>query len=214
MTRIVAISDTHTLQNQMELPEADILIHAGDMGGRGSSHEYFEIGNWFKKLKSKFKHRIIVPGNHDGAFQRNAEAVMRDWFDDGVILLLDKGIELEGIKFYGCPWMNQFYNWAFMRDSEAELAQDYAKINDDTQVLITHAPPYGILDKNSNPHDDRCGSKALYQRIKELPKLQHHIFGHIHASHGQVTIGDVTFHNVAMLNEMYLHTNQATIIEV
>lgn len=216
--KIVALSDTHTLQDQVVMPEGqfDILIHAGDMGNMGYEWEYAAIGNWFHKYKSQFKYQIIVPGNHDAAFQSQPEITLHHYFDEDVICLIDKGVEIEGFKFYGCPWMPQFYNWAFMMP-ESELPAIYAKIPDDTEVLITHCPPYGILDNHNRSgsfYDRRCGSLALYNRVKQLPELKHHIFGHIHAGAGTETIDGITFHNVAALNENYRYQNAPQIIEL
>ncbi len=214
--KIVALSDTHTMQNKIEIPDGEILIHAGDAGNLGKFEEYYEIGRWFESLKDRFQYRIIVPGNHDQAFQNNAENVLRQWFDDDVICLIDDEVQLFGYKFYGCPWMPQFYNWAFMMP-ESELAAVYAKIPDDTEILITHSPPFGILDKpagNGFESHRRCGSQALYDRVKQLPKLKHHIFGHLHYSYGTEKIGDVSFHNVASLNENYRVQNPPQVIEV
>lgn len=220
--RIVALSDTHTIQNEVILPEGqfDFLIHSGDMGNVGRFAEYEKIGEWFRSLKDKFKHRIIVPGNHDQAFQHDAPKVMSTWFDSEVICLIDKGVEIDGIKFYGCPWMPRFYDWAFMLH-ESELPAVYANIPDDTEVLITHCPPHGILDKAKRKPRfseaylyDRCGSPALYERVKQLSQLKHHIFGHIHYGYGVEKIDDVTFHNVASLNENYYYQNAPQIIEI
>lgn len=216
MTRIVAISDTHTLQEHIPMPEGDydIMIHAGDMGNVGKYREYSEIGKWFRKYKHQFKHQIIVPGNHDWGFQTQPEMIMQDHFDKDVILLIDKGIELEGIKFYGCPWMPNFMDWAFMKE-EDDLKPHYEAIPDDTQVLITHCPPLNILDKTTERYGAaRCGSVNLLNRIRCLPKLTHHIFGHIHNSYGDVVKDGVSFHNVAILNELYIYHNKPQVINI
>lgn len=219
--RIVALSDTHTLQADVPMPEGqfDVLVHAGDMGNVGKIREYEAIGKWFRSLKHQYRYQIIVPGNHDWGLMRQFDEC-REHFDDDVIFLIDKGVEIDGVKFYGCPWMPNFYDWAFMLP-ENELPAVYAKIPDDTEVLITHCPPYGILDKATRKYRfseayiyDRCGSPALYQRVKQLPNLKHHIFGHIHYGYGTEKIDDVTFHNVASLNENYNYQNAPQIIEV
>lgn len=214
--RIVAVSDTHTLHRQVPIPEGnfDVFIHAGDMGNVGKYREYAEIGKWFHELKSQFKHRIIVPGNHDWGLMTNADMIMQDHFDEDVILLIDKAVELDGVKFYGCPWMPNFMDWAFMRE-EWELAPYYDAIPDDTQVLITHCPPLDILDQTTQKYGyERCGSPNLLDRVKKLPKLTHHIFGHIHHSHGNVVIDGVSYHNVASLNEAYKYANPPQVIEL
>lgn len=209
--RIVALSDTHTLQDQVPLPDGDILIHAGDLGNVGKPHEYIKIGKWFRDLRDKYKHRIFIAGNHDWGLMSHEQAIIGAHFDPDVIYLCDKGVELEGIKFYGTPWMPEFYDWAFMHP-EDELHRYYDAIPDDTEVLITHAPPYGILDRNAG--DDRCGSPTLLARVKQLPNLRHHIFGHIHGGYGTEVIDGVTFHNVSSLNEMYRYQNPPQVITI
>jgi Icc-related predicted phosphoesterase len=211
MVRIVALSDTHCKHKQVFIPDGDILIHAGDMTGLGKYNEFISMGNWFYKMKEKFKHRIIIAGNHDWGLMHQKELILDAHFDSDVIYLEDSGIELESIKFYGTPWMLEYYYWAFMR-TEDELVKYYAAIPDDTEVLITHAPPFGILDKAMD--GDKCGSRALYERIKQLPKLKHHIFGHIHESYGSETINGVGFHNVCSLNGNYRYQNPPAVIDI
>jgi Icc-related predicted phosphoesterase len=214
--RIVATSDTHTKHKQVKMPfeDFDVFIHAGDMTGRGNWHEFISVGNWFRHMRDQFKHRIIVAGNHDWGLEFNSSQIMNDHFDKDVIYLQDKEIIIDGVKFYGCPWMPNFYNWAFMR-TEEELVKYYDAIPDDTQVLITHCPPQGLLDRNKEADDqERCGSFALAERIKQLPKLTHHIFGHIHGGYGSVKVNGVSYHNVAALNEAYMYQNKPHIIEV
>ena len=211
MVTIVAVSDTHTKHKQIPLPEGDVLIHAGDMTGLGKPHEFISVGNWFRAQRDKFKYRVFIAGNHDWGLMRHKNLILAAHFDPEVIYLQDSAVEIEGIKFYGTPWMPEFYDWAFMLPEE-QLKPYYDAIPDDTEVLITHAPPYSILDKNQD--DDRCGSITLYERVKQLPKLKHHIFGHIHGSYGTEQIGDTTFHNVASLNEMYRYQNPPHVIVI
>lgn len=209
--RIVALSDTHRMLHQITIPHGDVLVHAGDLTGRGSYQELLEEGFSLMKLKKKFKHRIVISGNHDFGFQKNKKIILEECFDKDVIYLEDSGIEIDGVKFWGSPWSLPFYNWAFMKPEE-ELIVEYAKIPTDTNILITHCPPHGILDKNAEGY--HCGSVALYNRVKELHELKHHIFGHIHESYGIEEIGDITFHNVCNLNGRYRYTNEPQVIDL
>lgn len=214
IVKLVCLSDTHTKHRQVPIPDGDILIHCGDMTGRGNYHEFISIGNWFRELKDKFKHRIMIAGNHDFGLEINKRIILDAHFDKELIYLQDEAITLEGIKFYGTPWMPPFYDWAFMLD-EGDLKSYYGAIDDDTQVLITHCPPKGILDRNMDADDQvRCGSESLAERIKQLPKLTHHIFGHIHGGYGNVKVNGVSYHNVASLNEAYRYQNPPQIIEI
>lgn len=215
MIKIVAVSDTHTKHKQVIMPEGfhDILVHCGDMTGRGNWNEFISVGNWFRNQKDNFKHRIMIAGNHDWGLELNAKQILNDHFDKDLIYLQDSAVTLEGIKFYGTPWMPNFYNWAFMREEE-ELHKYYDNIPDDTEVLITHCPPLGIMDRNTEDDDqERCGSSTLADRIKALPKLKYHIFGHIHGGYGRVKVNGVSYHNVASLNEQYRYQNPPQVIE-
>lgn len=211
MVRIVATSDTHTKHKEVPVPDGDIFIHAGDLTGLGNYHEYISVGNWFRKLKDQFKYRIMIAGNHDFSLMINKRVIMHDHFDSEVIYLEDSGIKLDGIYFYGSPWTPQYRSWAFMQD-DADLSRYYAHIPNDVDVLITHGPPFGILDKEED--QERCGSRTLLNRVKELKNLKHHIFGHIHESYGEEKIDDVTFHNVCALNGNYRYQNPPQVIDL
>lgn len=209
--KLVCISDTHLNQDDVELPDGDILIHAGDLASLGNFHEFRAVGQWFKEIKYKFKHIIIIGGNHDFSLMINSRLTLQEHFDPEIIYLEDKSIVIDGVKFYGSPWSPQFYDWAFMKDDDS-LAPHWAAIDEDTDVLITHTPPHGILDKNSTGFN--CGSRTLYQRVKQLKNLKHHIFGHIHHSYGKETIDDVCFHNVCSLNDQYVYQNPPQVIQL
>ena len=47
--RIVCISDTHSLHEQMThpLPEGDILIHAGDISNKGGEKDVTNFIHWY-----------------------------------------------------------------------------------------------------------------------------------------------------------------------
>lgn len=212
--KIVCTSDTHSKHTQVPLPDGDIFIHAGDLTPRGNHNEFISVGNWFRSLKDKFKHRIFIAGNHDFSLMWNKRMVLSTYFDENVIYLEDSGIEIDGLNIYGTPWVPQFYNWAFMKSDE-ELKSHWNAIPDDTTILITHGPPHGILDILDMETEPRhCGSITLANRIKEIKKLKHHIFGHIHESYGQIEIDGVSFHNVAALNGNYRYQNPPQVIEI
>ncbi len=204
MVKIVCTSDTHSKHKQVPIPDGDIFIHAGDLTPRGNHNEFISVGNWFRSLKNKFKHRIFIAGNHDFSLMWNKRMILGSYFDSDVIYLEDSGVNLEGLNIYGSPWVPWFNNWAFMKE-DAELKPHWDEIPDDTNVLITHGPPYNILDMESEPR--RCGSSSLAERVKQLKHLKHHIFGHIHESYGETLIDGVHYHNVAALNGNYRYQN-------
>jgi Icc-related predicted phosphoesterase len=172
--RVVCISDTHMQHKRLSLPEGDVLIHAGDITPLGDHNDLVKANRWLESLP--YKHKFFVPGNHDWIFQRKPERA-REMLT-GATLLLDEGVvfDCEGRDWtiYGTPWCPTFYNWAFMAD-EQTLAEKF-KVIPDVDILVTHGPPYGVLDDNK-------GSRALTDVLKDRsPKL--HVFGHIHYAHG------------------------------
>lgn len=62
--KIVFISDTHGQHRKLKnLPEADMIIHGGDLSKMGRDHEVQDFINWFSKLN--YTYRIFIAGNHD-----------------------------------------------------------------------------------------------------------------------------------------------------
>ena len=69
---IVALSDTHGLHASMkhDVPDGDVLIHAGDFGGRGLMTEIHDFAEWMGSLPHPLK--LVTPGNHDRPVEENA----------------------------------------------------------------------------------------------------------------------------------------------
>jgi Icc-related predicted phosphoesterase len=189
MLTLVAMADTHLYHEDLEVPDGDVLIHAGDMA-RGGRLEELEASRDFLAVLPH-SHKIVVAGNHDRAFE-STPAVARKMFAD-FIYLQDDSTTIDGVRFYGSPWSPWFYDWAFNLERGAPLAEKWALIPDDTDVLITHGPPHGIGDCTYD--DRREGCADLLARVRQVrPKL--HIFGHIHEERGVWRVGPTTFANV------------------
>ena len=128
----------------------------------------------------------------------------------GVHYLQDSEVTIDGIKFYGSPWQPEFYNWAFNLPRGEKLAQKWAEIPDNTDVLITHGPAYGILDYA--PMGGHVGCEELYKRISDIkPKI--HVCGHIHNSYGQKTIDGIEFLNASVLNDRYEYAHKPIVVD-
>jgi Icc-related predicted phosphoesterase len=210
--KICIISDTHTKHKLLYLKkyDADVLIHCGDISGNGGITAITEFMNWFGGL-SQFKHKIVIAGNHDWLFER-ANLRAREVVPENVIYLEDEEVIIEGVKFYGTPVQKPFCDWAFNRP-EAKLAQHWAAIPDDTDVLITHSPPYGIGDfvpRNGEHH----GSPSLYMEVMNRIRPKIHCFGHIHEGYCIKEIDEITFINASNLNEKYMCVNDPVIVEI
>jgi Icc-related predicted phosphoesterase len=205
--RLACISDTHGAHDLLRhKPQADVLIYAGDMGGWGKMKEVVSCINWIRDLP--YKHKIVIPGNHDWALYSNLHLGQELLGKEGHFLI-DEGVDIKGHIFYGSPWTTMFCNWAFMKDEDG-LEKKWANIPSDTEVLITHGPPYGILDKTVR--DDRAGSVSLLEFfVKREHKIHTHIFGHIHEARGfWATSYGTKFYNVSLSEEV----PQFTIIDI
>jgi Icc-related predicted phosphoesterase len=208
---IVIISDTHNKHKHLgELPSADMIIHCGDMTSVGKEHEIHNFMKWFSNL-NKYKYKICVAGNHDWLYERNS-ILAKSLVPNNVIYLEDNGVEIEGIKFYGTPVQKHFYNWAFNRDPNI-LKLHWEAIPDDTDVLITHSPPYNILDYViwNNSHE---GDPSLYNEVTKRIKPIVHCFGHIHGGRGIVEINETTFINACNLDEDYNCIHEPILLEI
>ena len=196
--KILHISDTHGCHRRLhDLPQADIIVHSGDFTMNGSEQEALDFMNWFCDLP--YLQKIFICGNHDEYLY----GATIDGLDGNVHYLCNSGVEIEGLKFYGVPM--------FMGDciSDRQI-KHYANIPDDTDILITHTPPFGILDFDDNIN---YGSEELLGRISVVqPRL--HLFGHIHARHGIKVFNGITFSNGAIMNADYSNLEKPNFIEI
>jgi len=149
----------------------------------------------------------LIAGNHDGLF----ENFKPDWKEYGITYLENEWTTLDnGITIAGSPMCPEYGGWFFMEPDEG-LDYYWRKfIGLQPDILVTHTPPYRILDDADN---ERIGCMSLRLRLWDImPKV--HIFGHIHAAHGHMHLDGIDFYNVALLNEDYKHTNPVTTIEI
>lgn len=70
--RFVCISDTHNKHDKIELPRGDVLLHAGDFSGTGTLDEVKRFSSWLGSLGDRYKHKIVIAGNHDLPFDVKA----------------------------------------------------------------------------------------------------------------------------------------------
>lgn len=189
--RIVAVSDTHSRHRKLVLPEADIFIHAGDFTNRGRPEEIEDFNDWLGTLPYRYK--LVVPGNHDLSIPKMTRRERESMLSNAT-LLIDDWVTLEGVKFYGTPWVSLYGNWAYML-READLKAKYDLIPEDTDVLISHGPPQTVLDLTFR--GVCAGSEMLRQRVEAIaPKV--HVFGHIHEGYGCTSNGKTSFVNAAI----------------
>lgn len=216
MPKLICISDTHQ-QFVKNLPDGDILVHSGDWCSRGSIHELSIFVEQLKLYKKQFKHIIVIAGNHDFVAEKHPQLTKLEIESTGAIYLDDSGCEIEGLKFHGSAITPFFCNWAFNRYPD-DIKKHWEMIPEDINVLITHGPPYKILDKldeHGSLPGSHVGCPDLLKKIKTLKDLKCHIFGHIHCNGGQSRLEDgVHFINAAVLNEQYKMKQSPFIITI
>lgn len=213
--RVVVLSDTHNMHRYVEVPEGDILIHAGDicqsLGQRASRRAFqnrktlTDFNAWLGTLPHK--HKVVIAGNHEFLCQENREEAER--ILSNAIYLQDSGVRLGGLYFWGSPWQPEYGGWAFNLPTGAPLQKKWEQIPDHTDVLITHGPPRGILDCNGYLE---CGCDDLLKAVERVkPAL--HVFGHIHAAAGSLLQEGTQFINAALVDEDYNIVHAPTVWE-
>lgn len=218
--KIVAISDTHQAYLK-DLPDGDILIHSGDFSllpKNVSSNrqlmisELTDLRDWFNSIKHKYKHMILVPGNHDWIFEVDYQFASD--FLANVIVLNDRSIEIDGIKIWGSPINLEYRDWAFNRAPGEDILKHWNAIPTDTDILITHGPPLGVLDQAFPEKDSpSLGDIDLLNTVDKL-SLKAHIFGHIHGSHGTLERNGTLYVNASIMDESYKPTFSPIVFEI
>jgi Icc-related predicted phosphoesterase len=232
--KITFISDTHTYMydynnnyKELILPEGDILCCSGDIMSSGYNEgEIIHFLKWINK--QSFRYKIFIAGNHDRVFEDKpliANEIITKYAGEGVIYLQNTSIEIEGLTFYGTPHQPYFGGWAFNVPDFEKLINIYQQIPDNVDVLLTHCPPYGILDQSHrtyyhNPSgENHLGSIELKEVLaaKQLSKTQPRVvaFGHIHGDGGkQLQIDDTLYINASLCDELYEPVNNIVSIEL
>lgn len=225
--KIWAFSDTHNKHALLDIPaDIDMAICAGDIGTVRNAYEN-QVGvrsflEWYNSL-SHIKHKILIAGNHDTCIQ--AGLIQRSDMPESITYLEHETKQVAGLKVFGSPYTPSFgEGWAF-NVSRNRLDNYYNAIENDTDIIITHGPPLGILDHTEcGASGDRsvisCGCKALLNHVKRVnPKL--HIFGHIHpeercpnAAIMKIQDNRTKFVNAAVVDLDYRIHNSGHIIEI
>ena len=174
---IFAFSDTHGRHRELQVPEnADIVICAGDaVEDNLVGDEYDDFIELFASLPGKWK--IFVPGNHELSFELGqADEIIQRMTDKGITVLEDAIEDCDGV-IIGSIGHNVM------------IAQE--DIPTDIDILVTHYPPYGILDEGMG------STENLNFVLHSQPK--YHLFGHIHSTAGlKHILGNTTCVNIAM----------------
>lgn len=207
MIKITCISDLHGYI-PLDLEPGDLLIVAGDLTGNDKEYQYFEIFEWIDR--QPFKEKILIAGNHDTRMEMENYPGPRS----GEFHYLNNlGIELFGLKIWGIPHSLLFDGinplCVAYCGSEFDLKGICEDIPDDIDILISHGPAWGVLDKTDR--GENVGSYALLTALERIkPKLL--VTAHIHESYGTLSYkhqGPNTLCvNASYVNERYNPVNK------
>lgn len=233
MTKSIKITVTSDLHGYEPLLNGgDLLLIGGDLTTNDREKDWEKFFNWL--TEQPYDKKIIIGGNHDNFLEGFPYAHDERTFPPdknhltlhqyainaltekyGFEYLCDSGTFYKGLHIWGSPWSNRFDGVhprcaAFMLQTERELKKKFESIPEGVDIILTHSPPWGILDEVTDFYETRTyntGSVALRQEIeKKRPRF--HFFGHIHEHGGKKMalkcVGhDIMCHNVAYCTEGY-----------
>ena len=193
--KLTIIGDTHMRHDELGTLKGDVLIHVGDMFDlfHRNADDLKRVDAWF--AQQRFDLILCIAGNHDHVLEDRRR--LPDQPFANAVYLEDRAIEHKGVTFYGSPWVPDLHDHAFYADGDL-LREKWSGIPVETDVVITHTPPAGILDQSSR--GQMLGCPDLAERIARIaPKI--HCFGHVHASGGACRRDGTRYINASCLNK-------------
>ncbi|MCA9616097.1 MAG: metallophosphatase domain-containing protein [Sandaracinus sp.] len=179
--KLALLSDTHGRHTRLTMPRGiDAIVHAGDFTRRGDERESVRFLEW---LASFDVPKLLVGGNHDRFAERAPEVFRALCAARGIVYLAHEGATFAGLRVFGSPFVPRFRNMAFNLDRGAPLATRWRELPRELDLLVTHGPPHGTLDRIVLGR--HVGCEALRDALREV-KVPLHVMGHIHEAHGEV----------------------------
>lgn len=202
------ISDTHCQHGVLDMPDGDLLIHAGDWTHRGEQDLTIKFLRWFNA--QTHPNKIFIAGNHDFFPERHPDT-FRELVKQHAptcIYLEEESAVVNGYSIYGSPMSPWFHDWAFNRFRGPEIRKHWDNIPANTEILITHGPVLGYGDKLSNYGSEpgkHIGCADLLDTINtRLLDLKLHVSGHIHEGSGVYKHNDsLILINASVLDDRY-----------
>lgn len=209
--RFICLSDTHGRHSEVTVPDGDVLICAGDFTESGHPGEVDLFLAWLATLPHERK--ILVAGNHEFWVEEHTNRFRQQVGSiPNLYYLQDSGAVIDGVKYWGSPVTPRYFDWAFNRDRGADIRRHWALIPTATQVLVTHAPPFGIGDTNRDGSNEGC--RDLLEAVCSLPDLRLHVFGHIHPGCGVFSRSHCVYVNACVLDARNCATNGCQVVDV
>lgn len=206
--RVVCLSDTHERHAEIDVPDGDLLLHAGDFTGKGDIKAILDFAAWVGNLPHP--HKIVIPGNHDLLFEKDWDHARILMGSSGARLLNQETVKVDGLTIWGEPRQPEFYGWAFNVPRE-EMRRVWNLAPRNVDIVLTHGPPHGIGDRNGR--DERVGCRYLFDYIADTqPRLV--VCGHIHGGYGRYKVGRTLVVNASSCTEQYEPTNPPIVVDL
>ena len=227
--KIIAISDTHGVFTDFEsLPDADLLVIAGDILLRGDRAELKDVMSELVKVAKKWQSILLVPGNHDLILEQFKDmpvsrigTMLNIKMPYNLIISYKGIISIRGLKVVTWSYVPNLPNWAYSSEPEEDraFAEELNEKVAYADLVVSHGPPKGILD-GMLEYGHVGGS--FHEHLKFPYDIA--IFGHIHEQYGDVlregedfptiTSDYRKYYNVSICNDRYEAVNEPTIIEI
>lgn len=186
----------------------DVMAFSGDESNERdplpNALEFYDFIDWYAEQNAT--HKIMIAGNHSAYIYQNEKHARKEIENRGIIYLNKSQVEIDGIKFWGEPLTPTFGNWYFMVKRESSH-KHFEKIPNDTDVLITHGPPRGVLDLTENRLGtlEMAGDTALGRIINDK-RIPYVLFGHIHSNqrvdnYGILNRDGITYSNASCVRD-------------
>lgn len=220
---VTFISDIHHKWKKIKFPQrtsSDLLVICGDIG-ISDSKDLDQFQGWLGD--QPFNDKIVIGGNWDSYIEQNP--ILFERTITPAIYLYDDLVRIDDRSIFGTPWIPQpspSYRGAFVlaKNSKA-LTRVRQKIPFGLDLLVTHCPPYKVLDSGGLEHRP-TGCELLRSRLIEAGQygqpIRFHAFGHVHQCygtfHGRRALRGTTFVNAALCDENYELKQKPIIIKI
>ncbi|HJJ46896.1 MAG TPA: metallophosphoesterase [Methanocorpusculum sp.] len=173
MTEIVFLTDIHGNKEAVRAifkhEHPDLILLGGDVTDFGQ-----EIDGVKEFLDDMPALTFVIPGNCD------KREILSQFEESSAVTLHRKSIDIGDITFTGFGGSNPSPFGTPFEDSEEDIAKAAAEIvanltKNRWNILVTHAPPYGVLDEVAP--DVHVGCHAMADILKNFDLV---CCGHIH----------------------------------